>query len=37
MLLDADGPDDYERAMQAFQHDHEAAMEEFANMRVAAG
>ena len=30
VLLDADGPDDYERAMQAFQHDHEAAMEEFA-------
>ena len=30
VLLVADGPDDYERAMQAFQHDHEAAMEEFA-------
>jgi hypothetical protein len=30
VLLNADGPDDYERAVQAFQHDHEAAMEEFA-------
>src|ERR1700722_11477261 len=30
VLLDADGPDDYERAMQAFQRDHEAAMEKFA-------
>jgi hypothetical protein len=30
VLLAADGPDDYERSMQAFQHDHEAAMEEFA-------
>jgi hypothetical protein len=30
VLLEADGPDDYERAMEAFHHDHEAAMEEFA-------
>jgi hypothetical protein len=30
VLLDADGPDDYERSVQAFMHDHEAAMEEFA-------
>jgi hypothetical protein len=30
VLLHADGPDDYERSVQAFQHDHEAAMEEFA-------
>ena len=30
VLLDADGPDDYERATEAFHHDHEAAMEEFA-------
>jgi hypothetical protein len=30
VVLDADGPDDYERSVQAFQHDHEAAMEEFA-------
>jgi hypothetical protein len=30
VLLAADGPDDYERSLQAFQHDHEAAMEEFA-------
>jgi len=30
VLLNADGPDDYERSVQAFQHDHEAAMEEFA-------
>jgi hypothetical protein len=30
VLLAADGPEDYERAMLAFQHDHEAAMEEFA-------
>jgi hypothetical protein len=29
VLLDADGPDDYERAVRAFQHDHEAAIEEF--------
>ena len=26
VLLDADGPDDYERATEAFHHDHEAAM-----------
>jgi hypothetical protein len=30
VLLASDGPDDYERAVQAFQHDHGAAMEEFA-------
>ena len=30
VLLDADGPDDYQRSVEAFQHDHEAAMEEFA-------
>jgi hypothetical protein len=30
VLLAADGPDDYERSMLAFQHDHEAAMDEFA-------
>jgi hypothetical protein len=30
VLLDADGPDDYERSVRAFQHDHEAPMEEFA-------
>ena len=30
VLLSADGPDDYERSVQAFQHDHGAAMEEFA-------
>src|SRR5579872_6931885 len=30
VLLEADGPGDYERAVEAFQHDHEAAMEEFA-------
>jgi hypothetical protein len=30
VLLAADGPEDYERAMLAFQHDHEAAMDEFA-------
>src|SRR5580700_4056826 len=30
VLLAADGPDDYERSVQAFQHDHGAAMEEFA-------
>jgi hypothetical protein len=30
VLLAADGPDDYERSVQAFQHGHEAAMEEFA-------
>ena len=28
VLLAADGPDDYERSVQAFQHDHGAAMEE---------
>jgi hypothetical protein len=31
VLLDADGPEDYERSVQAFMHDHEAAMEEFAS------
>ncbi|HEY6278336.1 MAG TPA: hypothetical protein VIX86_18625 [Streptosporangiaceae bacterium] len=31
VLLAADGPDDYERSVRAFQHDHEAAMEEFAD------
>jgi hypothetical protein len=30
VLLSADGPDDYERSVQAFQHDHGAAMEGFA-------
>jgi len=30
VLLVADGPDDYERAVREFQHDHQAAMEEFA-------
>ena len=30
VLLAADVPEDYERAMLAFQHDHEAAMDEFA-------
>lgn len=30
VLLAADGPEDYERSVRAFQHDHEAAMEEFA-------
>jgi len=30
VLLNADGPDDYQRSVDAFQHDHEAAMEEFA-------
>ena len=30
VLLSADGPDDYERSVQAFQHDHGAEMEEFA-------
>jgi hypothetical protein len=30
VLLAADGPDDYERSVQAFQHDHGAAMEGFA-------
>jgi hypothetical protein len=29
VLLAADGPEDYERSVLAFQHDHEAAMEEF--------
>ena len=31
VLLAADGPDDYERSMREFQHDHEAAMEQFAD------
>ena len=30
VLLNADGPDDYQRSVEAFQHDHEAATEEFA-------
>ncbi len=30
VLLAADGPDDYERSVRAFQRDHGAAMEEFA-------
>jgi hypothetical protein len=30
VLLAADGPDDYERSVQAFQQDHAAAMDEFA-------
>ena len=30
VLLHADGPEDYERSVQAFQHDHEAAIDEFA-------
>jgi hypothetical protein len=30
VLLAADGPEDYERSVQAFQHDHGAAIEEFA-------
>jgi hypothetical protein len=30
VLLAADGPADYERSMQAFQHDHQATMDEFA-------
>jgi hypothetical protein len=30
VLLAADGPEDYERSMLAFQHDHAAAMDEFA-------
>jgi len=30
VLLAADGPEDYERSVQAFQQEHEAAMEEFA-------
>ena len=30
VLLAADGPEDYERSVQAFQHDHQAAIEEFA-------
>ena len=31
VLLAADGPADYERSMREFQHDHEAAMEQFAD------
>jgi hypothetical protein len=30
VLLEADGPEDYERSVQAFMHDHEAAIDEFA-------
>ena len=30
VLLAADGPGDYQRSVQAFQHDHQAAIEEFA-------
>ena len=30
VLLAADGPDDYERSVLAFQHEHEAAVDEFA-------
>jgi hypothetical protein len=30
VLLAADGPGDYQRSVQAFQHDHQAAVEEFA-------
>ena len=30
MLLAADGPEDYERSVREFQHDHEAAMDDFA-------
>ena len=30
VLLAADGPEDYERSVREFQHDHEAAMDAFA-------
>ena len=30
VLLAADGPEDYERSVRESQHDHEAAMDDFA-------